>query len=357
MSQEGTESLGARTLGNAVGVIAGAVAVVYLLGGLIFSIRLLLDAVSISSTASVVGQLSRELLITTGLVQGIGPAVLVGLAAGVLYGALRRPIHPAEMSGGWPDRLRAWPNLRTTSWPKLSPRAWLPLIALTPVLAIALAAAPHLDSLLWIAGLVVAFLVIWVLLAGKWRKDQPKAAPPAEKGISTWIALLPLASLLALPSSILLLGEDDQSWWELIVVAGTVAVNWAVAVLGWYVLRSIPGAPGEERKHSRYRAQRGVLAGLVWAGICLPGALMFASFLPLENAHVCLRSSQQTRPIQGRLIAETGRSVLLVDRAIDGRRNLVSVPADQVRRVYFGPRVSNAGLPAATCEPSSAAKP
>jgi hypothetical protein len=344
MSEE-TGGLGGRTLANAVGLIAGVVAVVYLLGGLIFSFRLVLDAVSISSTASIVGQLSRELLITTGLVQGIGPAVLVGLGAGLVCGARGWPEYPTKRS----RRMRVWPNLRTTTWSKLSPRWCLVLIALTPVAAFAVAAGQHLDSHWWIAGLLAGCVVIWLPLRWLWDKDQNKAEEPAERGISTWIALLSLASLLALPSAIQLFFEDDQSPRELAVVGATIAVSWAAAAVGWYALRLIPGRPGRRHRYSRYRAQRGALAGVVWAGICLPGALMFAAFLPLENAYVCLRSSKETSPIQGRLVAETGRSVLLVGRSIDGWRNVISLPADQVRRVDFGPSVA----PPATCQPSS----
>ena len=74
-----------------VGLIAGLVALVYLLGGFVVAIRLGFDGFSAESIVAVVGQLPRETVVTVGLVEALGPAVLTGLLAALSYAAFARP--------------------------------------------------------------------------------------------------------------------------------------------------------------------------------------------------------------------------------------------------------------------------
>ena len=117
------------TAGEAVGLIAGAVAVVYTLGGLVFAARLLLDRSSVAETVGVVGQLSREFLITVGFVQVVGVAALVGVAAGMVLLVLDPPVpsprreaaqaedaSPSRDAEAGPPRMTAARAFSTGSW-------------------------------------------------------------------------------------------------------------------------------------------------------------------------------------------------------------------------------------------------
>jgi hypothetical protein len=80
-----------RTAGEAVGLIAGTAALVYLLGGIVYALRLAYDGFSVEAIVGLIGQLPRESLITAGFVEGLAPAALVGSIAALFYGALDGP--------------------------------------------------------------------------------------------------------------------------------------------------------------------------------------------------------------------------------------------------------------------------
>lgn len=79
------------TAGEAIGLIAGLVAIVYFLGGLVYALRLGFDGFALEAIVGLIGQLPRESVITAGFVEGLGPAVLVGIVAALGYGARDRP--------------------------------------------------------------------------------------------------------------------------------------------------------------------------------------------------------------------------------------------------------------------------
>ena len=86
--------MGSRSPSNPawlIGLIAGVVALVYLLGGVIYALRLVFDGFSLEAIVGLIGQLPRETVITAGFVEGLGPAVLVGIVVALGYGALDRP--------------------------------------------------------------------------------------------------------------------------------------------------------------------------------------------------------------------------------------------------------------------------
>jgi hypothetical protein len=95
-----------KTAGEAVGLIAGAAALIYLLGGLVYAIRLGFAGFSLEAIVALIGQLPRESVITAGFVEGLGPAVFVGLLAALFYGALDWP----KPRVGLDDRLNKGPN-------------------------------------------------------------------------------------------------------------------------------------------------------------------------------------------------------------------------------------------------------
>jgi hypothetical protein len=97
MSRVPAQSLGGdaagplKSAGEAIGLIAGVVALVYLLGGIVLALRLAFDRFSVEAIVALIGQLPRETVITAGLVEAIAPAALLGIVAGLGYGLFNRP--------------------------------------------------------------------------------------------------------------------------------------------------------------------------------------------------------------------------------------------------------------------------
>ncbi len=73
-----------KTATAIVGLLAGVVAAVYVLGGLVIALRMLFDAFSLNSAVTIVGQLPRELVISTAMLNVLLPAATVGLAFGLI---------------------------------------------------------------------------------------------------------------------------------------------------------------------------------------------------------------------------------------------------------------------------------
>jgi hypothetical protein len=247
-----------KTAGEAVGLVAAAVALVYLIGGLVFALRLLLDGSSVSEVAALIGQMSRELVITTGFVQALGPAIIVGLAAGMVYATAELPKVPE----GDED----WPGLQTRV-----------------------------------------------------------------SGVPTFVALAALAAVLVLPAATLLSFEDRWSIPELVTIAFGFLVVYAAVLVGWYVIRAV--VPQRRSGAGRYKAERGLLAGAIWAAFTLPPAILLAGSIGLEQARICLTASAQA--IDGRLVASTRDAVLLV-REVDGNEAVVSTPVQRIARLDYG---------------------
>jgi hypothetical protein len=119
-----------KTAGEAVGLIAGVAALIYLLGGVVYAIRLAFDGFSLEAIAGLIGQLPRESVITAGFVEGLGPAVFVGVLAALVYGALDRP-KPRE---GLDDRLDRGPKWGL----KLVGLLLLTLVLVAPAISLAI---------------------------------------------------------------------------------------------------------------------------------------------------------------------------------------------------------------------------
>jgi hypothetical protein len=80
MNGGGKEQRGAlETAGAIVGLLAGVVALVYVLGGLVLALRLMFDHFSFASVVTIIGQLPRELVVTTAMLDVLLPAFTFGL--------------------------------------------------------------------------------------------------------------------------------------------------------------------------------------------------------------------------------------------------------------------------------------
>jgi hypothetical protein len=97
-----------KTATSIVGLLAGIVAGVYVIGGVVIALRLLFDDFSFAEVATILGQLPREPVIATALLNVVAPAAAAGLVMAMWYGLRNRP----KSRGGRSDDLvkggRAW---------------------------------------------------------------------------------------------------------------------------------------------------------------------------------------------------------------------------------------------------------
>jgi hypothetical protein len=149
----------AGTATKVAGLLAGAVAATYLLGGAVIALRLLFEGFSASGVATLLAQMPRELVVSTALIEVIGPAVTVGLVLALIYGLSG---HPKPLAGE-EDRLNRGPRAKRT----LVGVGLLSLLVTAP----ALSAAGVTDglSLLLIAVLVSFFVTFGLAVAGLFR--------------------------------------------------------------------------------------------------------------------------------------------------------------------------------------------
>ena len=90
-----------------VGLLAGLVAAVYMLGGIVIALRLLYHHASIQGVVTAVGQLPRDSVVATALLNVIAPAAGIGLLLAVVYGLVGWPKErPAEASEKDDDLLK-----------------------------------------------------------------------------------------------------------------------------------------------------------------------------------------------------------------------------------------------------------
>jgi hypothetical protein len=92
-----------KTATAVVGLLAGVVTGLYLLGGLVIALRLLFDHFSFNSVVTILGELPREPVVATALTDVIAPALTFGLLVAIYYGARNRP----RSREGESDRLDA----------------------------------------------------------------------------------------------------------------------------------------------------------------------------------------------------------------------------------------------------------
>lgn len=73
-----------KTATAIVGLLAGIVAGLYVLGGLVIALRMLFDSFSLNEIVAILGQLPRELVIGTAMLDVLLPAATVGLVVGLV---------------------------------------------------------------------------------------------------------------------------------------------------------------------------------------------------------------------------------------------------------------------------------
>jgi hypothetical protein len=80
-----------KTATVVVGLLAGIVTGLYLLGGIVLALRLLFDHFSFNSVVAILGQLPREPVVATALTDVVGPAATFGLLATMYFLLRSRP--------------------------------------------------------------------------------------------------------------------------------------------------------------------------------------------------------------------------------------------------------------------------
>jgi hypothetical protein len=175
-----------KTATAVVGLLAGVVAGTYVLGGLVISLRLLFDHFSFNSVVTILGQLPREPVIATALMDVIAPAATLGLLAAMGYGLFDRPSSRGER----PDDLdegRRWWLLVCVALPLISIVVCLPAIlqairtdGFSPLL---------LTSLIGIAVTYGALATGWYLIRRVGRSGWTRIVRAVGAG-AIWAAIL-----------------------------------------------------------------------------------------------------------------------------------------------------------------------
>jgi hypothetical protein len=175
-----------------VGLLAGLVAVVYVVGGLVIALRMLFDHFSLGSTVTIVGQLPRELVVTTAMLDVLLPAFVLGLlvALATVFVYLVR---------GLPSRTTGRPRLgRLEGVLLVVVAAALVSPAIANVIADQGLTATLLTSLLGLVVTAVTVLAAWFGFRAVARGDWPLAGKLlAAGGMGAAVALTPAVMFAA----------------------------------------------------------------------------------------------------------------------------------------------------------------
>jgi hypothetical protein len=233
--------------GEVIAFLVALAGLVYLLGGLVIALRLLFGGFPFSAATTTLGQLPRQLVVTTALLEVALPAAVVGLIAVMVTGV--RPL--------------------------------LDLIGLS--------------RLLRKVGHLLGKIRCLRAIAGAVRRAAPHLEAPAEE-----LALLLLAGVLVIPAVLFTKG----GWGPWAIGLSGMALTYTVASLCWPILKGFDPTGSTAR-----RALHAALVFALFAVIALVPALLLAASLKFEEARICTTTSEEH--IEGRLIGEGGGQVLI----------------------------------------------
>jgi hypothetical protein len=174
-----------KTATAIVGLLAGVVAAVYVLGGLTVALRLFFDHFHQDEVVNAVGQLPRETVIATALLSLVGVAVIAGLFAAMVYGLADRPRPrgadkeppPTPRQEEEEDRLTAGPRWRVG----LLFLAFLAIAVLGSLPALKHAVAAEETSRMLVPCIVAIVLTYGAVAAG-WHVIRRIARRPWSRG-------------------------------------------------------------------------------------------------------------------------------------------------------------------------------
>lgn len=192
----GSETI--KTLGLVVGLLAGVVGLLYAIGGGVFMLRLYLEDLP---SLTVVGQLPRELLISTALSQIVVPALIVSalyVAVRLLLGSSARP----------PEKLvLQWNRGSTRGWCEVLAASVLGALALTLIGALpALVRKGLTQQVVWLLVISLVLTTIVVLVALRLRASVAMRDRPTWNELRpvTWMALI--LAVTVVPACVLFAG-------------------------------------------------------------------------------------------------------------------------------------------------------
>lgn len=184
-----------KAVGQAVGLLAGAVGLVYAVGGAVLALRLFIEDLP---SRTIVAQLPRDLLVSVGLAQ----VVLPGLAIAALYAAFR------TLRGASPP-----PKHLVDQWIEPSARGWLELVAASAVPALVITAysalrVPRVQlewDLAWLLPLTMLLSMLIILvalrlratLAATYRDTWNERRPILWMTLVVWLAAVPACLVFA----------------------------------------------------------------------------------------------------------------------------------------------------------------
>jgi hypothetical protein len=154
-----------KAVGQAVGLLAGAVGLVYMVGGAVLALRLFIEDLP---SRTIVAQLPRDLLVSVGLAQ----VVLPGIAIAALYAAVRTLLGatspPKRLVDQWVE-----PSLR--GWIELGVASAIPALAITAFGAYRVPRLQREWDLAWLLPVAMLLSMLIVLVALRLRASLAAA--------------------------------------------------------------------------------------------------------------------------------------------------------------------------------------
>jgi hypothetical protein len=186
-----------------VGLLAGIITAVYVLGGLVIALRLLFDHFSLQGAVTAVGQLPRETVVATAMLNVLALAACVGLFATLAYGLADRPRPRGDDSLGDEEKLREDKLTTGKRWRVGVLFVFFLTIAVAgslPALREAVAAedvSPLVLPCIFAAAVTYGVIALgWYVIRRVARKDWSRAEKAlAAGGIWAGIAVIPVLML------------------------------------------------------------------------------------------------------------------------------------------------------------------
>lgn len=184
-----------KAVGQAVGLLAGAVALVYAVGGGVLALRLFLEDLP---SRTIVGQLPRDLLISVGLAQ----IVLPGIAIAALYAAVRILLGTTPPPRRLVDQ---WLEPSSRGWIEVAVASAVPALAITTYGALRVPRVQREWDLAWLLPLAMLLSMVIVLvalrlrarLAAAYRSGWNERRPIIWMTLVVWLAALPACLVFA----------------------------------------------------------------------------------------------------------------------------------------------------------------
>jgi hypothetical protein len=317
-----------------VGLFTGIAAVVYVAGGIVLGLRLVFLGLP---PLGVVGQLPHEFLFSVGATQVVGPALILGIIAGLL----QLMQDPDDVLG------RSHYEWGEAKWHSKLRRSFVlfyvaaPLVLLAPGVVVAIVRADHIPHWVRLLGvlsvLAAAVVVMWVVAARKARGDgeRDRESNPSKATRGEWFAVGAAGLVSVTPGVWVVLAHEHSARFFGVVAA------WVITLLFVLLVPYLRGAIREWYAKKRPGVAAPVaLSCLASALLFVPAFVALAAALPFPQATVCAKKPKGYSAA-GRYVGETKERVYLGD---DTNGRIVAVPMTEVSRVFVGKSAADTAL-------------